>query len=141
MQQIVAESMAQPRFSAFVLLLFSAVALLLAGIGIYGVISFLVAQQTREIGIRLAIGARPRDELRRVVLGGVRLVGAGVAIGLVAAFACTRLLRNLLFEVRPSDPLTLFATVLFLTVVGLLACAVPARRASRVDPVHALRYE
>jgi putative ABC transport system permease protein len=141
MQQIVSDSMAQPRFAAFVLLMFSAVALVLAGVGLYGVISFIVAQQGREIGIRLALGAQPTDEVKRLVGRGAVLLGVGLAIGLATSVAVTQVLRNLLFEVEPADPATLAVTTLFLLCIGLGACALPARRASRVDPMSALRYE
>jgi putative ABC transport system permease protein len=141
MEQIVSESMAQPRFAAFMLLMFSGVALVLAGVGLYGVISFIVARQGREIGIRMALGAQPMDELKRIVGRGAMLLGAGLAIGLAAAIAATRVLRSLLFEVEPADPATLAVTTLFLLCIGLCACALPARRASRMDPMNALRYE
>jgi predicted permease len=141
MAQVQGETMAQPRFSAFMLLAFSGAALLLAGIGLYGLIAFIVSLQTRAIGIRMALGARPTDELKRIVAGGLRLLAAGVAIGLAGAIAAGRVLRALLFEVQPLDPVTLAATTSFLVLVGLLACVGPAWRASRMDPVRALRHE
>lgn len=141
MAQVRTDAMAQPRFSAFMLLLFSAVALSLAAIGIYGVISFMVTRQTREIGVRLALGATPTVELLRVIARGTRLLAAGIAIGLAGAIAAGRMMGSLLYETRPIDLATLIGTTLFLACVGLLACVAPALRASRVDPMEALRYE
>jgi predicted permease len=141
MEQILGDTMAQPRFSAFLLIAFSVVALLLAAIGMYGVISFMVTQQTREIGIRLALGARPADELKRVIGGGSRLLGIGAIIGLIVPVLASRVLGSLLFEIDPLDVGTLAWTTVFLLSVGLLACGVPALRASRVAPMEALRYE
>jgi predicted permease len=141
MDDIVAESVAQPRFSAMMLLLFSAVALLLAAVGIYGVISYDVGRRTREIGIRMALGARPADAQWLVVARGLRLVGFGVALGVIASLVLTRALRSLLYEVSPTDPLTLAGTSLLLVGVAALASWLPALRASRVDPIGALRSE
>jgi len=141
MDDIVAESVAQPRFSATMLLLFSALALLLAAVGIYGVISYDVGRRTREIGIRMALGARPGDAQWLVVARGLRLVGVGVALGIVASLVLTRVLRSLLYEVSPTDPLTLAGTSALLVGVAALAAWLPALRASRVDPMGALRSE
>jgi predicted permease len=141
MDDIVGESVAQPRFSATMLLLFSSVALLLAAVGIYGVISYDVGRRTREIGIRMALGARPGDAQRMVVGQALRVVAPGIALGLAAALAFTRVLRSLLYEVSPSDPLTLAGTSAVLLAVAVLASWLPARRASRVDPLGALRAE
>jgi predicted permease len=141
MDDVVAESVAQPRFSATMLLLFSAVALLLAAVGIYGVISYDVGRRTREIGIRMALGARPGDAQWLVVARSLRLVGVGIVLGISAALALTRVLRSLLYEVSPTDPLALIGTSLLLVVVAALASWLPAMRASRVDPSGALRSE
>jgi putative ABC transport system permease protein len=141
MSEVIGSSIAQPRFRTALLSLFGAAALLLAAIGIYGVLAYTVAQQTREIGIRMALGANPARVLRLVLARGLRLAGAGTVIGLLAALLLTRLLGSLLFDVSASDPLTFAAVTGLLLAVALLACYVPARRAMRVDPMVALRYE
>jgi predicted permease len=135
------DSVAQPRFRTFLLGLFGVVALLLAAVGIYGVISYTVVQRTQEIGVRMALGAAPTQVLGLVVGQGMKLVLVGLAVGLMGTFGLTRFFRSLLFGITPGDPLTYFATVLVLVGVSLLACYVPARRAMRVDPLVALRYE
>jgi ABC-type antimicrobial peptide transport system permease subunit len=118
-----------------------ALGLLLASLGIYGVLSYAVSQQPHKIGIRMALGADPRDVLGMVVRQGVKLSTVGIAIGLGAALAVTRLMTSLLYCVSPSDPLTLAAVVLVIAVATLLACYIPARRAMRLDPTVALRAE
>jgi putative ABC transport system permease protein len=134
-------SIAQPRLNAMLVGLFALIALLLAAAGIFGVMSYSVTQRTQEIGIRLALGAQRYDVLRLVILQGMRFVGAGLLLGLIGIFACTRLLRSLLFGVAATDLPTMFAVTLILTVVALIACLLPARRATLVDPIEALRAE
>jgi putative ABC transport system permease protein len=135
----VAAASAQSRFIATLLALFAAVALALALMGIYGVMAFAVQQRTREIGIRMALGAEPGSVLRLVIGEGATLAAVGAIIGVAAALLLTRVMRSLLFEVVPSDPVTYLAIVAVLAGAALLASWLPARRASRVDPVEALR--
>ncbi len=141
MEDLMSADRARPRFLTLLLTLFSAVSLSLAALGIYGVISYLVAQRTNEIGIRMALGAQSGDVLRLIGATGVRLALAGTAVGAAGALALTRFLSGLLFGVSSVDPLTFLAMAATLGAVTLLACYVPARRASKVDPLIALRYE
>jgi putative ABC transport system permease protein len=143
MQQLISDSPASfmRRFPAFVIGTFAAIALLLASIGIYGVVSYSVSQQTHQIGIRMALGAGARDILKMVLRQGILLAGIGVAVGVVAATGLMRLLRSLLFEVGANDPLTFGVVATSLFAVALFACYIPARRATKVDPLVALRYE
>jgi len=131
----------RPRFTAVLLSLFAGIGVLLAGIGIYGVVGFLVAQQTREIGIRIALGATPQRVLKMVLSNMARWTVAGATLGLLGAWLCSRLLESLLFEVKPHDPFLLGLALLFLIVAVIVAAWIPARRAMRVDPLVALRYE
>ncbi len=131
----------RPRFTAVLLSLFAGIGVLLAGIGIYGVVAFLVAQQTREIGIRIALGATPQSVLKLILSSMLRWTASGALLGLSGAWLCARLLESLLFEVRAHDPLLLALALFVLLAVALIAAWIPARRAMRVDPVVALRYE
>ncbi|MGB7846585.1 MAG: ABC transporter permease [Candidatus Acidiferrum sp.] len=141
MNEIIATSLADRRFSMILLGLFAALALLLSSVGIYGVVSYIVSQRTREIGIRVALGARHADILGFVLRQAAKMALIGVLLGLAVSFALTRLLSALLFRVTPTDPLTLATVVSLLLSVTLAACLLPARRAARVDPLVALRYE
>jgi ABC-type antimicrobial peptide transport system permease subunit len=123
------------------LTVFAGVSLLLAVIGVYGVMSYTVAQHTREIGIRMALGAQPRSILKLVVGRGLVLVTAGIVIGVLASFGLTRFIENMLFGVTPTDPLTFVMIVALLGFVALLACLIPAQRAMRVDPIVVLRHQ
>jgi putative ABC transport system permease protein len=129
------------RFSALLMSLFAGLAVLLAGVGIYGVMAYSVSQRTRELGIRVALGAQQREIFRLVIVDGAVLTLVGLGLGLVAARAATRVLTSQLYQVRATDPMTFAAVALLLTVVALVACYIPARRAAKVDPMVALRYE
>jgi predicted permease len=135
------ESLARRRFSMLLLVLFAGLALVLASVGVYSVISFLVDQGTRELGIRIALGASPRENLLLVLRHGAMLTATGISVGLLGAFVLTKLMRGLLFEVSPSDPATFAIIGLLLAAVALAACLVPARRAAKVDPIVAIRSE
>jgi putative ABC transport system permease protein len=141
MDDVVSSSASGDRFNALSLGAFAAIALLLTAAGIFGVLSYLVTQRTREIGLRMALGARPEDVLRVIVGHGMRLVLLGLCIGVAAALVVTRWMSSVLFDVKPTDPLTFAAVAVLLTLVAFLAAYVPARRAMRVDPMVALRYE
>jgi putative ABC transport system permease protein len=141
MDQLLESAVGSPRFIVLLIGGFALVALLLGGIGVYGVLSYTISQRTNELGIRIALGAESRQVVRLVVGEGMRIVGIAVAIGLAASFAATRLLRSQLFGVGPTDVLTFVVVTLLLSVVAMLACYLPARRASRVDPMVALRAE
>lgn len=135
------EQTSQRRFQAYLLGLFSAIALALAGVGIYGLLHYSVSQRTQEIGVRMALGAGARDVVRMVVREGLALALAGIGIGLAAAFALTRTIASLLFGITPTDPATFAAVAALLAALALAACYIPARRATRIDPLVALRYE
>jgi putative ABC transport system permease protein len=141
MKQLLSDSVAQPRFYVTLLGTFAMLALILAGVGIYGVISYAVTQRTHEIGIRIALGAQTRDVLTLVVGRGMVLVLIGAAIGLVSAAALTRVMRTMLYEVGTTDPMTFTGVTALLAMVALLACLIPAWRATKVEPMVALRSE
>jgi len=141
MNEVIAASLAQQRFMMILLDSFAVTALLLASLGLYGVISYLVGQRTHELGIRLALGAQRSDVLRLVLSHGMKMALAGTALGLVAALGLTRLLSKMLYGVSATDPITFAVITMILIGVALLACFLPARRATKVDPLVALRYE
>lgn len=141
MDQLVSNSVAQPRLNLSLLVAFATLALVLAAVGVYGVMAYAVTQRTHEFGIRMALGASPADVLKQVFIEGGRLAVLGLALGLIAAVVLTRLMSSLLFEVNPSDPITFGAAATVLALVALAACYIPARRATRVNPLVALRYE
>jgi putative ABC transport system permease protein len=141
MDDLLAISVAQPRFQTFLLGLFAFVALLLAAVGIFGVMAYVVSRRTQEIGIRMALGATESNVLRMVLGGALRVVLTGVGMGLLASFALGQYIKSLLFGVAPADPLTFAVVPALLLFVALAACYVPARRAMRVDPMVALRHE
>ena len=143
MEQIIQQSPSvfMRRYPSYLIGSFAVLALLLAMIGLYGIISYSVSQRTREIGIRVALGAQERDLLRLVMGAGARLTAIGVAIGVAAALGLTQLMGSILYGVKAADPLTFACVAIVLTLVALAACYIPARRAMRVDPMDALRYE
>jgi putative ABC transport system permease protein len=141
MDEIIGKSVAQPRVYALLLGIFAGLALILASIGIYGVMSYTVIQRTHEIGIRMALGARPFDVVKLIVKQGMILGIAGIIIGLIVSFALTRVLASQLFGVTANDPITFIAISLLLMFVALVACYIPAKRATKVDPMVAVRYE
>jgi ABC-type antimicrobial peptide transport system permease subunit len=141
MEERVGESLARRRFSMLLLGIFAGIALVLATIGIYGVMAYLVNQGTRELGIRIALGASQRNILSLVVWQGMALAFAGTTLGLAVAFLLTRLIRSLLFGVDATDPLTFAGISLLLAIITLPACYIPARRAARVDPLISLRCD
>src|SRR2546425_797518 len=141
MEQVIADSVADRRLPMLILGGFAAAALLLGAIGVYGMVGYSVAQRTQEFGIRMALGARRRDVVQMVLGQGLRMALLGLLIGLIGSLAVARLIAGLLFGITPADPGTLVATSLLILGVALLACYIPARRAARVDPMVALRYE
>jgi putative ABC transport system permease protein len=141
MENVLGASVSQPRFSSELIGMFAALALLLAAIGLYGVMAYSVTQRRTEIGIRMALGATREDILRLVLRRGSALAFTGAAIGLLSSMAASRLLSSMLFAVSPKDPTTFFAVAVLLLSVALAACYVPARRATKIEPMVALRYE
>ncbi|MCI0390041.1 MAG: FtsX-like permease family protein [Acidobacteria bacterium] len=141
MEQVIAEATAGRRLNVLVLGILASLALALAAVGIYGVLVYLVTQRSREIGIRMALGAQQIDVLKLVVRQGMAMALIGVAIGLIGAFALTRLMKELLYDVSATDPMTFVVIAMLLTLVSLLACWIPARRSVKVDPMIALRCE
>jgi putative ABC transport system permease protein len=138
---VLSESVSEPRYRTGLLGLFALVALILAGVGIYGVIAYTTAQRSREIGVRVALGAQSKDVLKLIIGQGVRLSLAGLLLGLGGALSLTRVMKTLLFGISATDPLTFAVIALLLMVVALAACWLPARRATKVDPMIALRCE
>jgi ABC-type antimicrobial peptide transport system permease subunit len=141
MEKTVADSISNKRFTMTLLGAFAILALLLASIGIYGVLSYMVGQRSKEIGVRMALGAQKFDVLRMVLKDGARMTLAGIILGIVGALALTRLMRTMLYGVRPTDPLTFISVAAVLGAIAMLACYVPARRAMKVDPMEALRHQ
>ena len=141
MTEIVADSLAEKRFAMMLLGVFAALATVLSCVGIYGVISYIAGQRTQEIGIRMAMGAERKDVLRMMLAEAGKMALVGVGVGLITSFLLMRLMSSMVFGVSTHDPLTFFGVAMLLTLVALAACLVPAQRATRVDPVVALRHE
>jgi len=141
MNEIIANSVAARRFSMILLGIFAGLALMLASIGIYGVVSYVVGQRTQEIGVRIAMGAQRSEVLRLVLAQGATMAALGAAVGLVAALALTRLMGTMLYAISAADPLTYLCVVVLLFLVSMAACWLPARRAAGINPVDALRHE
>ncbi|MEP7016104.1 MAG: FtsX-like permease family protein, partial [Verrucomicrobiota bacterium] len=141
LEEIVADSIARQRFAMLLLTVFSLVALVIAAVGIYGVMAYSVVQRTSEFGIRMALGAQQADVLRLVLTQGGKLIGAGLLLGLVATLSASRAMSSMLFNTSAYDPLTLSAITILLGAVALIACILPANRATKVNPVEALRSE
>jgi ABC-type antimicrobial peptide transport system permease subunit len=141
MDEITSRSVSQPRFYMMLLGLFASLGLILASIGVYGVMSYSVAQRHQELGIRIALGAKHRDVIRLIVRDGLALAAIGVGIGAIASFALTRLIKGFLFGISPTDPMTFVGVAGLLLLVALLACWIPARRATLIDPLIALRAD
>jgi putative ABC transport system permease protein len=141
MEQVISGSLAERRFTMLLLIIFASTALVLAAVGIYGVMSYAATRRTHELGVRMALGASRRNVLRLVLREGMALAAIGTGVGLAAALGLTRFLASLLYGVRPADPATLAAVAMLLAGIALLACGVPAWRATKVDPMVALRYE
>ena len=141
MEAMLSENIAAPRFRTLLFGIFATLAVLLAMAGVYGVMTYAVGQRSNEIGVRTALGAGTGSVLRLILEQGVALIGLGLALGLAGAIAGTRLLRTMLFQVRPNDPVVYLAVAILLGVVALLASYVPAKRASKIDPLTALRQE
>jgi ABC-type antimicrobial peptide transport system permease subunit len=141
MEERIADTIWQRRISGALFIVFAALALVLASVGVYGVMSYMVSQRTREIGVRMAIGAGPRDALKLVIGQGAKLIAAGLGAGLIVAFIAGRIINSMLYQVSATDPLTYLVTPLLLAAVALVACYIPARRAMKVDPMTALRTE
>jgi putative ABC transport system permease protein len=141
MEERVADTVWQRRLSGALFIVFAALALALASVGVYGVMSYVVSQRTREIGVRMAMGARPRDVLKLVIGQGAKLIAAGLSAGLIVALIASRIINSLLYQVSATDPLTYLVVLLLLASVALAACYIPARRATKIDPMTALRAE
>ena len=141
MDEVIGDHMQDATLQTFLLGAFAMLALVLAAVGLYGVTSYLVTQRTREIGIRMAVGAKQSDVLRLILRQGATLSFIGVALGLIAATGLTRLLSGMLYGVAPTDPLTFVSVAVLLALVALAAYCIPARRATKIDPMLALRYE